>query len=300
MVALMLTVFLGISALVIDVGNIMLERQKLHDALDAAVLAGAAKLIDAKPTDELYQLANVADEAELTATSYAKANDVHNPNFEINPSKREIKGTGQKKVMLSFARFLGYEEFTIDASSKAKARPISNGMGFAPLGVVAPDPTNTTNYGFNENDIYEIKKGPQFAITGNFGALDLKRQDETQNSGADSYEVNLKKGYDGILDIEKNSLVSTKPGNMPVSTVDGIYDRITLTGNRLFFLPVIDTLPTGKGEQVRMIGFAAFYITDYQKNWVKGKFVKHISQGGWAKDESLEKDFGFYSVKLVK
>ena len=65
----MLTVFLGISALVIDVGNIMLERQKLHDALDAAVLAGAAELINAKSTDELYVLANVADQAELTAMS---------------------------------------------------------------------------------------------------------------------------------------------------------------------------------------------------------------------------------------
>ncbi len=294
----MLTVLLGISALVIDVGNIMLERQKLHDALDAAVLAGAAELIQAKPNDELYQLAMVADQSELTAISYAKANGVHNPNFEINPSVREIKGTGQKKVPLFFAKVLGFEEFTVKGISKAKARPVSSGTGFSPLGVVAPDPTNTLTYGFQFDQEYLLKYDPKNVLNGNFALLDLPRIEQT-NSGADNYYDNLKYGFDGMLDVEDNPIVFTKTGVIPRLTSDGINDRILISGNNYIYVPIIDALPSGKNT-VTIIGFAAFYVTQVDQFTIRGQYRKQIYQGGWNNDESLDKDFGLYSVKLVK
>ena len=295
---MMLSVLLGVSALVIDIGSIMLERQKLNDALDAAVLAGAAELINAKPTDELYKLADVADQAELTAVSYAKANGVHNPNFEINPSVREIKGTGQKKVPLYFAKIFGYDEFTVSGTSKAKARPISSGTGFAPLGVVAPDPTDTVTYGFQFETEYLLKYDTANVQNGNFAGLDLPRLVQS-NSGADNYYENMKSGFDGKLDIESNPLVFTKTGNIPQKTASGIEERINLSGNRYIYVPIIDALPYGK-DTVTIIGFAAFYVTYYDMKVIKGEYRKQIYQGGWSKNEAEDKDFGLYSVKLVK
>ncbi|CZQ80916.1 Hypothetical protein Tpal_134 [Trichococcus palustris] len=111
MVALMLTVLLGFAALVVDVGNLYVQKSQLQNAADAAALAGAQDL-------------GTAIDAEATAKNYAEANGVPktetlvDTTYDNNPSKIEVVST--KNVSYTFARVLGLLETNVKARAVAQ------------------------------------------------------------------------------------------------------------------------------------------------------------------------------------
>jgi len=284
-----MTAILGATALVVDVGYMMMEQQKLSDAVDATALAGAQELV------------NDEEHVKTVANEYALKNEIIDPKITINNLDNKVTAEADKEISFFFARILGFEKTTLHARSTAQIMPVSSGFGFVPLGVVQQN--------FDYGKIYTLKYDPYDASSGNFGALALG------GTGASNYLDNLVNGYQGKLMIGMN--VDTETGNMSGSTRKGVLDRIyqdygcyacndyrtaARDAHRLMYLPVIDSLDLNGRDEVTIVGFAAFYLEDFigngNESYIKGRFLKTIYPADW--EEANGKNFGLYAVKLVE
>ena len=298
MMLLAMTVILGMTAMVTDLGYLMLEKQKLADALDAAALSGVQDLV------------NGSTKAKEVAIDYARQNGVDDPIVTIDKTQNKITVEGEREVPFFFAKIFGIHQTIATARSSAQIKPLSSAKGIVPLSVTAPNPEED-DYGFNYGAIYTLKYDPHRASHGNFGALALG------GKGASNYEDNLLEGYTGTLNIY--DVVDTEPGNMSGPTERAIEERIKLDAldggcqtyelakknrdcSRVIYLPVIDDSDLNGRDVVTIIGFAAFYIEEVggsgNDSYVTGRFMKTIYSGDW--DEENGKDFGLYAVKLVE
>lgn len=109
LVVLMMTVLLGFTALVIDLGMARIQKNSLQSALDAASLAAASDLPHR----------NVA---EATARKVMELNGFSVTDiagFEY-PKDNAIKMTGTKEVKFSFAQVLGFTSMTVRESATAE------------------------------------------------------------------------------------------------------------------------------------------------------------------------------------
>ena len=283
-----MVLLLGVTAMAVDFGYILLEKQRLNDALDAAALAGAQDLM----VD--------SGQAKITAEQYALKNGINNLSITVDQGNKEITVNGEKSVPFFFAKALGFEQKNIFSTVKAKINPIASGSGFVPIGIVQQD--------FIYGELYDLKYGPGDGYNGNYGALALG------GSGASNYKNNLMYGYQGKLEI--GMIIPTETGNMSGPTKTGIEYRMNLDSgktecdsystaardcSRIVFLPVIDSLEGEGRTETTIVGFAAFYLEGVLGNGnesiIQGRFLKTVSPGDW--DQSGENDFGLYAVKLV-
>lgn len=287
-VLLLITFLIGITAMVVDIGLILVEQQKLSDALDSAALAGA------------QDLTNSPEQAESKAIEYATLNGVSNPMVIIDDHNKEITVSGQKEVPYHFAKVLGFNSKTISASSKAKVKPLSGGTGFVPLGIVEQE--------FQYGEIYRLKLGSGDSEGGNFGALALGGQ------GSADYLKSMKYGYGGNLSI--GMTVPTEPGNMSGPTEDGLeyrinadagnylcgnYQTVSRDCNRVVYLPIIGDSALSGRDDVTIVGFAAFYLEDVSgsgnESIIEGRFMETVFPGDWG--DSWDNYYGLSAVKLV-
>ncbi|MFV9510502.1 pilus assembly protein TadG-related protein [Tepidibacillus sp. LV47] len=289
-----MAVILGMAAMVIDLGYVMLERQRLSDGVDAAALSGAQELV------------NGTTQAKETAIQYAMENGVNNPAITFEGDYK-ITVTGKKEVPFFFAKIFGFNHTVVEAKASAQMKPLSSARGIVPLAVKAPNPEEE-NYGFTYGSLYTLKYDPQHAANGNFGPLALGGR------GASNYEENLLNGYEGVLSI--GDVVDTEPGNMSGPTERAISERIKLSSDcqtyelakknrnckRVIYLPVIDDVNLKGRDKVTIIGFAAFYLEEVGGNgnqsYVTGRFLKTIYSGDW--NDENQHDIGLYAVKLVE
>jgi hypothetical protein len=300
-VALLMTIFLGFLALVVDVGSLYLARVELVNALDATALAGVQKL------------PNNPQEAQEVATDYAIKNNLNTDDLTISiiDDNHQITVQGGEDVTMSFASVFGIEQVRVSADSKAKVGAITAIRGAVPFGVVNQD--------FAYGEKYYLRYGPgqdgeTGNLNGNFGALALGGQ------GANNYEENLASGYDSVLKIGQE--VTTEPGNMAGPTTRGVeeridgceesYDSVEKGCPRLMFVPVIDELGNGRSEAT-IVGFAAFFLegTDAeegngqgnnngngQDTYIEGRFISWLADSG--EMGSAGSDFKLRTVKLVE
>lgn len=283
-----MTFLIGITAMVVDVGLILLEQQKLSDALDAAALAGAQDLVDDP------------EQAESKAIEYATLNGVSNPTVVIDDDNKEITVNGQKEVPYYFAKIFGFDTKTITGSSKAQVKPITGGSGFVPIGIVEQE--------FQYGVPYSLKLGAGDSESGNFGALALG------GTGSANYLDNLKYGYDGNLAV--GMTIPTEPGNMSGPTKSGIEYRLTADAgnylcenyqtaprdcNRILYLPIIGDMDLSGRDEVTIVGFAAFYLESVtgggNESIIEGRFLQTVFPGDWG--DTWSNDHGLYAVKLV-
>ncbi len=267
-----LTVMLGFSALVLDLGVSYHEAAKLQNALDSAALAGAREL----PAYSLYSADWTAVKNE--AMAYAAANhypisDANiTPIYEDDISTNEIIGltvTDTIEVEYNFAKVLGINSGTITRSAGAGLAPAGGIRNAVPLSITDTSLQAAIDAGAIED--LTIKCSPntdeigidEASISGWFAPL---RFDGTARS---VYEYLISYGYDGpiyvgqVLDIEN--------GNMSGPTLDGFTTRFDACTDgctaesfepdcpRLIYIPVISILDHG---QVRVEAFAAFFLTE--------------------------------------
>ncbi len=111
-----LTLLMGMAAVVVDIGNVMAEDQKLQTASDAMALAAAQELPN---TENAYDV----------AVKYAELNGFNSSDFTISFSdyNRSISVNGRKKVNYLFAKVLGFDHATANCSAVAT----ENSMGAA-------------------------------------------------------------------------------------------------------------------------------------------------------------------------
>ena len=296
MTALFLTVLLGFSALVIDIGLLYINRLALVNAVDAAALAGVQDL-PYSPTMAIE-----------SAKQYATTNgaDKNGLSVLVQNGDHEVKVTASKNVELYLARLFGITNQKVTASATAQVGSISAYVGVAPFGVVKQD--------FIYGEQYLLKYGPHSnpgRYHGNFGALALG------GKGANHYRENIKHGHQARLAV--GDWVDTEPGNIAGPTAEGVkyrvdecqhypkctWDKFVPGCSRLVVVPVIRTLEEAHGrDSVEIVGFAAFFLEGTigggnngkgSDSAVVGRFLRTVLPG----ELGDAGDYGLKGYKLV-
>jgi hypothetical protein len=138
LVALSLTVLLGIAALAIDTGNFRAHRRQLQSAADAGALAGAAQLI-ANPG----AVCGAGGRADYYERRNSDLTDGHNliENANLDTSYCEIVNNSvrvkpvESDVPFVFGKVLGFLNTDISARARARIVYLTTARGMMPIGV---------------------------------------------------------------------------------------------------------------------------------------------------------------------
>ncbi len=248
MVAMLMTVLLGCTALALDVGRLAWEKGQLQTGADAAALAVAQDCL------RKGKLACTLT-AGATAQSYASRNHPSGlvgttpPEFPTLGSVKittTAKNSGGDGVKMSFARIFGIDTVQVSATATAAwGGPFS--------GVVAV-PIVISECEFNLSGIVQVvllDKGPSCtssdgtgqSIPGGFGWLDSDT------------------GKCGLALTLANATVTSSAGLGTPSQCKPVLDSLK---NQTILLPIYDRV-TGTGTNVtyRIKGFAAFQLLGF-------------------------------------
>lgn len=297
LLALSMSLFLAVSALIVDMGLTLLAKEKLQHGLDAGALAGTGELAanpgNALAVAEKYLLENVPNVSGYNITEAANG-------IGLNL-------WGKQDVSYFFAPFFGFNRGVVDASASARLGAVTGIRGAAPLAV------EQHNFVFGQP--YTLKQSPRgfmfrnYLGSGNFGALALG------GSGASRYEENLKQGFQEMLAV--GDVVETQTGNISGATSRGINYRLQQCKHnprctpdyfqpgcpRILLVPVYKELGevSGQVKQVEIVGFSAFFVTEVAGNGtdneITGYFVETVA-AGTTRDSA--RNFGLKTVRLAK
>lgn len=284
--ALGLTVFLGLSAVVMDGGLLYITKAQLRNGVDAAVLAGAQDLP--------YQ----PEKAKDLAVLYAAGNKINDNELviEIYNNNKAIKASAERNVVFFFAKFLGHESSTVKVQAIAEVAPVAGVNGAVPLGI--------EDFDFAFGGTYTLKVGAGEEDEGWFGALALG------GPGSRTYEENLTHGYLGTIRV--GDILEVETGNMSNPTKRAIDLRIERCNHtpyctavnfspacpRLLKVPIIEEVGHRK---VKVLGFAMFLVDEVEgqgnENYITGRFIQTVTDG---EIDFSGRDYGLYGVKLTQ
>lgn len=287
-VAILMTALLGVAALVVDMGQVYVAKQRLTAIADAAALSGAQVL----PEDP--------DAAVAIAQDYLQKNGVDLAGTTVAPAtdRHHLSVNANRSVEMTLAKIIGIRQVDVATSATAWIASISGVLGAEPLGV----PYSSWSLG---DEVY-LKMAPStdLAGPGNYDALALGR------SGAAVYENNMMYGYQDWLRVDQ--WVSTEPGNMAGPTVRAVnyrisqdpyatYDTVRRNSPRLVQVPILESSQVNGRGEVHVIGFGVFFLEQgidqgNDKGEVIGRFVRLNLQG---EGSNTAPDLGAYTVKLT-
>lgn len=281
-----LATLMGLSAIVVDVGYLYVNRAQLVSVADSSALAGVQDL----PGDA----ADAVSSANTYAAKNGQAGDHVTASVGANSQSLTVQATRQVKLL--FARIFGIPTSQVSASATAAVQPISAATGVVPFGIV------WQNFLYGQS--YTLKEGAGSGYHGNYSALALG------GNGANNYRDNIKYGYDGKLKI--GDWISTEPGNMSGPTSKGVDYRVDLdryatfetvkrNSGRIVTVPVIAALSGNGRSEVQIVGFAAFFLEGVggqgNNNVVSGKFMQMVMPGDTVSSGS---GYGLYGIKLIQ
>ncbi|MCD6362332.1 MAG: hypothetical protein J7M38_15855 [Armatimonadetes bacterium] len=152
-VVVSLLALLGMMALVVDVGRLTVAASHVQNVVDAAALAGAAKLpdYDAAETNVQRTISGNNLDNPSWAVSCTPAEDIVYyapgdtvPDYGVLESEENaIEVTGHTVVPYTFARIFGIESVTVTRSATAKAKP----GGRKGTGIFFAGETRSTKWG---------------------------------------------------------------------------------------------------------------------------------------------------------
>ncbi len=282
---LVFTALLGFTAYVVDIGLVYVEKVKLSNAIDSAVLAASLEL----PTN--------ATKAGNVAISYLQKNNV-DPNkvsITISGDNKSIQMKGIKNVNHIFAPIIGINSSNINASTKAIIAPIKSIKGgIRPLAVEA--------FPFSYGDVVMLKEGAGDGYHGNYNEVSLG------GTGANVFKSNALYGYSGTITV--GDMIDTETGNMAgaanaiknyINSECSSFNDFERNSIRLWTLPLVDSLNVNGRKNVLVVGFGEFYVEDIVKNagkiQIQGRFIRYVTNG---EIDMTQSDTGAYGAKLVK
>jgi len=292
--ALSLAVIIGITGLFMDTGLLVLEKERLQNACDAAALAGAYELPD-------------EEKAMEKAIEYFQKNGYvpEDLNISFDSSKNKITVEASKNVEFTFMRIMGFKNKTVKAKASAVYGAVTGVTGVVPFGI--PDQS------FEFGREYTLKAAPKDDYgPGNYGALALGFK------GSSTYENNLKYGYNGFLKV--GDWVQTEPGDMSGPTERGVNYRLSSCPHepkctiesyhpgcpRIMIVPIFDPSSLLQGrDEVRIVGFGSFLLKGVSgsgsKNEVTGYFIKMVPPDGteFTIDPS-QQNYGLHAARIVE
>ncbi len=285
-VALMIVVLLSISAIVVELGMMYVERSRLVIGAEASALAGAASFPyreSGEYLEEDYQA--MIDEAARIAAQ----NDLDDYEIRLLPEDEDPKNivevVAREEVDLFLARVMGFDLGRVSGLAAAKSVPISGFLGVLPLGIPEDE--------FEGFGVYELKVAAGSGEEGNYQPLALG------GTGSNNYRDNLDNGYDEILRVE--DIVDTETGNMSNPTKQGLEDRYE-SGDREIIIPIVTSPESGRSE-VGILGFGVFYLENIDEDQatghtiVEGTFRDKVSEGELS-DSGV--DYGLRGTRLIR
>jgi len=113
------SLFLCFCAIVTDIGMVIIEKQKLQNAIDAASLAAAQELPNTTRATEV-------------ANEYIRLNgcDTADTSIAFSDSNKTISVTATKSVDFYFARYMGFESTTVSPTAKASKFTIGDAFNY--------------------------------------------------------------------------------------------------------------------------------------------------------------------------
>jgi Flp pilus assembly protein TadG len=270
-----------LSAFVIDMGHAYVTDRKAQAAADASALGAALLLPD-------------------RARASAAAADLAEKNFSIGTVEVAFRNTDAVDDTVSthatatvdtfFARIIGL--VSIDVGATAEAR-MGSYTGYA--NTLAPWVTDKASLTFGSEVTFKVRPGDQ-ASSGNFGSVRLPLKGKTcaTGSGTNDYRAVIA-NVDGACLVKMGDTLSTEPGNMGAVTGHALDDRGTVSGfdpysilavrddgeyqltimehANLVVIPIVESFGGGSST-LTVSGFAWFIITQYDKDTVRGMFVR--------------------------
>nr|WP_304215334.1 TadE/TadG family type IV pilus assembly protein [Fredinandcohnia onubensis] len=304
LVALLMVVMLGFSAIVVDAGALYLKKSQLQSALDAAVLAGAQELrgVAFDGTIETRAKQSAIDIAQENGLTIVDAGTEDN---KIVVTQDSVEVTQTVKENLYFARVLSPDltDTDVKAHAKAEIQSLINPDGAIPVA-------------FKRQLLQDGSFGQEFRLkadsseTGNYGFLAIGGQ------GADVLAKGIKEG----VTVNIGDKPDTEPGSIS-SVTDVFDDRIKEDNNdpnkkercndpttvdntcrRLVTIPLVDveTYPNGRKE-IEIVGLAAFLLTEASGNGnstvITGKFIEYKLKNNYTPNQGFPETIR--KVKLV-
>jgi Flp pilus assembly protein TadG len=294
---LALVALLGMSALVLDVGNWFRTQRRLQSTADAAALAGAQQL----PNPGL---------ATAMALDYAKDNggDVQGTDIVVTSTFRTNDTISVKAAKTEdgiFTKVLGINTANIDARAKARTDTPLKARYVAPMVVNCNHPLlkncdGKGNPQFGPDTELPFDKD-ETAAPGAFGMLNLGGGNGTPGSSEEAEWI--LHGFDQYLDL---GIYRSDPGakfSSGGNIESALEDRI---GSILLF-PVYKTLDkNGQNAEYEIIGWVGFYLESFEihgnEATLKGYFTEFIAQGilsSTGPGPGSAQGFGVKSIQLI-
>jgi Flp pilus assembly protein TadG len=324
-VALFLLVSLWFVSMAIDVGKVMAARTELQAAADAAALAGASAIdpvtgvIDqpvAKARAAAAALDNKAYQSVETPIVIDPEVDVEFPQPDrVKVTVKRTAATGNP-VVLHFAQTFGLPSVGVQADATAEAQELNSICeGMAPF---APsNPPGNIGFFTDCDSSYALKVGAGNSSQGNFQLLDYPdcNEDDFTGSGGAAVRYYTENGYQCCVNLG-SEWVLTEPGNKVGPLQQGVqarwdadtdqtshcYEDYTGNGKRVFLTPIIETFDVNGKKMVRIVNFAAFFLTyrpqgSMVQQGVRGQFIQYVAPGGFS---GPPVDTGIYGLHLVE
>jgi hypothetical protein len=298
-----LTVLMGMSAMVLDVGSWYRAHRAAQSTADASALAGAQALTNTAAATSLAQ-------------SYANKNGggIAPSGGIVFSSKWMANDTIAVKITRPapgfFAKLFGIGSVNVSGRATARAYNVSSARHVAPIVVHYKHPllhcTRNANpvcnpeFGvtttLNLEDLHEPGGGDG---AGAFGLINLNRLDDNGNIGAGTLADWLMNGFNDEMPLGRyHSAPSANFNNSQFLTA-----LDSVIGDEVLF-PVYRKL-TGPGSnaQYDIIGWVGFiprsYTTNGSKGTLTGEFTRYIAEGIPVENGGGPPDLGVHEVELV-
>jgi Flp pilus assembly protein TadG len=284
---LFLTVLLGMSAAVLDVGAWYRAQRHLQASVDAAALAGAQAL----PDDQL--------QASSFANQYLDKNGgavTRSISFKSGlTSADSVSVTATRTAPGFFSRILGISSVKVRATATARANTMEEARWAAPIAVDEKHPLLQCKPlpCFNEDTTLDLKKtGP--------GAFRLVNLDGSHGGiGPPTLADWIEHGFDGWMPL---GWYYSDPGAKFNSSQvrDALDSRL---GHELLFPVYRSTRGEGANFEYEVVGWVGFVITGYDihgsNSLLSGYFTRVIWEG-IQNESGTATDFGARAVSLVE
>jgi Flp pilus assembly protein TadG len=242
---------LAMAAVVADVGMVHAKRQELQTGVEAAAIAGAAKLAAGSSPCVGYDSiinANVSSLESLSThctTSRTAAHDV-------------VTVAAEASTTLTFSQLIGRSEASITSTASVKVGPSRSAIGLRPIAICADHPalqewissgmTSTATYTiFVESD--GMTCGGD--VPGNWSMIDF---DGGSNSNSELQD-RIVNGYQSEITLP--TTLNGDPG-IPTPSVD----IDTLIGSTITIPVFSEARSNGAGSEYDLNGFASIEIVD--------------------------------------
>jgi hypothetical protein len=298
-----LTVLMGMSALVLDVGSWYRAHRSAQSTADAAALAAAQGLTD---TTEATALAT--SYADKNGGGLAAAGGITFSTQWMPDDTVEVKVT--RPAPGFFAKLFGIGSVNVTARATARAYNVESARYVAPIVVhykhallnctPSAHPSCDPEFGVSTtltlSDLHQPGGG---SGAGSFGLINLNRLDDNGNVGADTLADWLTNGFDEEMPLGRyHSAPSANFNNSQ------FLSGLDLVLNKEVLFPVYRLL-TGPGAnaQYDIIGWVGFYIRSYTSDGnngtLTGEFSRYIAEGITVENSGGPPDLGVHEIELV-